>query len=284
MTPAQTPEMTPEMSLREKVAVITGGTQGLGAATARLFARRGARAIVLCGRNAEKGIAVARELEEGAQCSALFVECDLAKLDECRNVIARTDEHFKRVDILVNAAGITDRGSILDSTPELFDKILAVNLRAPFFLMQDAAKVMRREQRPGAIVNVASMSSYCGQSFLAPYSTSKGALVTLTRNAAFALMRDRIRVNALNLGWMETEGEDVIQKKYHAAADDWAEQAAKNLPFKRLISPQEAARAIAFLSSDESGLMTGAAVNYDQSVWGGYDSPPLPPDSLQSAR
>ena len=106
----------------------------------------------------------------------------------------------------MNAAGITDRGAISDTTPELFERMMAVNLRAPFFLIQDAAAVMRRERIAGTIVNILSMSAHGGQPFLSPYSISKGALATLTKNAAFSLMPWRIRVNGLNLGWMDTPG------------------------------------------------------------------------------
>jgi NAD(P)-dependent dehydrogenase (short-subunit alcohol dehydrogenase family) len=178
------------------------------------------------------------------------------------------------VDILVNAAGLTDRGTILDTTPELFDRLFAVNVRAPFFLMQHKVRIMRRENIAGSIVNVGSMSAMGGQSFIAAYCASKGALATLTRNTAHALLRNRIRVNALNIGWMASEGEDRVQRTFHDAAPDWLERAAAEQPFGRLIDPEEAARAVAFLASDESGLMTGSVVNYDQVVWGAYDAPP----------
>ena len=110
---------------------------------------------------------------------------------------------------------LTDRGTILDTSPELFDRMFAVNVRAPFFLMQDAAKIMRREKIPGAIVNILSMSGHGGQPFISAYSGSKGALATLTKNIAFSLMPDHIRVNGLNIGWMDTPGEHAIQMRYH---------------------------------------------------------------------
>ena len=259
-----------------KVAVVTGGTQGLGAAVARLFARRGAEGLVLCGRSERKGRAVAEEIEREWGTRVSFVAADLAEVDACRRVVGACDERWGRVDALVNVAAITDRGTILDTSAALFDRMIAVNLRAPFFLMQEAVRVMRREGTRGTIVNVASMSSRAGQGFLAAYSTSKGGLATLTRNTGYALLPDRIRVNGLNIGWMATEGEDRIQRDYHDAADGWQERAAATLPFGRLVDPEEVARAVAFLASDESGLMTGAMVNYDQSVWGGYDAAPVP--------
>jgi NAD(P)-dependent dehydrogenase (short-subunit alcohol dehydrogenase family) len=120
------------------------------------------------------------------------------------------------------------------------------------------------------------MSALAGQPFISAYCASKGALATLTQNTAYALLRNRIRVNGLNLGWMSSAGEDRIQRAYHGASDDWLAQAGAAQPFGRLIDPAEAARAVAFLASDESGLMTGSMVNFDQSVWGGFDEPPHP--------
>jgi NAD(P)-dependent dehydrogenase (short-subunit alcohol dehydrogenase family) len=119
-----------------------------------------------------------------------------------------------------------------------------------------------------------------GQPFIAAYCASKGALATLTQNTAYALLRNRIRVNGLNLGWMASDGEDRIQREHHGAADDWLLRAAESQPFGRLIEPLEAARAIAFLASAESGLMTGSMVNFDQSVWGAYDDAPHPGDAI----
>ncbi len=256
-------------------AVVTGGTQGLGEAAARLFAKRGAAGLVICGRNKEKGEAVARDLAR-AGCAAQFVEADLAKIEDCRKVIAAADKAFGKLHVLVNAAGLTDRGTILDTSPELFDRIFAVNVRAPFFLMQDAAKIMRREGIAGAMVNVISMSSHGGQPFITAYCASKGALATLTRNVAFSLMRDRIRVNGLNIGWSDTPGEDRIMKTYHGARDGWLGEAEERQPFGRLIKAEEVARLIAFVTSAESGLMTGSLVDFDQSVVGSYEAPPQP--------
>jgi NAD(P)-dependent dehydrogenase (short-subunit alcohol dehydrogenase family) len=263
-------------ALRGKIAVITGGTQGLGAAIARTFADRGAAGIVICGRSREKGEAKAREIAEATGANVVFTAADLGRVEDCRAVIASADAHFGHVDALVNAAGLSDRGTILDTTPELFDKLFAVNVRGPFFLMQDAIKIMRREGTEGTIVNVCSMSAMGGQPFIAAYCSTKGALVTLTQNTAYALLRNRIRVNALNIGWMASDGEDRIQRSYHGARDGWLERAAAGQPFGRLIDPQEVARAVAFLSSAESGLMTGSVVNYDQSVCGAYDAAPSP--------
>src|SRR5690349_12022066 len=259
----------------DRVAIVTGGTQGLGEAIATLFAERGAKGLVLCGRNADNGRKVAQQLSASG-CIAHYVQADLSRVEDCRKVVAAADQQFGRVDALINVAALTDRGTILDTSPELFDRMFAVNVRAPFFLMQDAAKIMRREKIRGTVVNILSMSAHGGQPFITAYCSSKGALLTLTKNVAFGLMRDGIRVNGLNIGWMDTPGEDRIMRKYHGAQDGWKEQAEANLPFGRMLKPPEVARAVAYLASDESGFMTGSIIDFDQSVLGCYEASPQP--------
>ncbi len=263
--------------LDRKVAVITGGTQGLGAAIARFFAESGATGLITCGRSAEAGRAVAASIEHDTGCPVAFVTADLGVVDDCRAVIAAADQHFGRVDVLVNAAAVTDRGNILDTSPERFDEIFAVNARGPYFLMQDAAKLMIQDGIEGAIVNIGSISALAGQPFISAYCASKGALATMTRNTAFALLRNRIRVNQLNIGWMASDGEHRIQVSYHDADENWLEDAAAAQPFGRLLAPREVAKAVAFLASDDAGMMTGSVVNFDQSVWGGYPAAPAAP-------
>jgi NAD(P)-dependent dehydrogenase (short-subunit alcohol dehydrogenase family) len=251
-----------------KIAVVTGSTQGLGEAIAReLIAEKLIGGLVLCGRNAANGRRLAGEFSERG-CKTEFVAADLSRVEESRNVIEVVRRVFGRIDYLVNSAATSDRGTILDSTPELFDRIFALNVRAPFFLMQGALRLMIEKKISGSIVNVISMSSHGGQPFLCPYSASKGALMTLTRNVARSVVKNRIRVNGLNLGWMDTPGEDTIQKRFHQATDDWLAKAEATQPFGRLIKPDEAARAVAFLLSDRSGLMTGSIVDFDQTIVG----------------
>jgi len=142
--------------------------------------------------------------------------------------------------------------------------------------MQECIKLMIANQVEGSIVSILSVSGHGGQSFLTAYAASKGALAILTKNVAFSTLRNRIRVNGLNIGWMASEGEDRIQREYHDAPTDWLEKAAAGQPFGRLVDPQEVARACAYLSSAESGLMTGSVICFDQSVWGAYDGSPHP--------
>ena len=253
-----------------KVAVVTGGTQGVGENVALQLADRGASGVVVTGRNAERGEQVSETLRE-LGTKPLFIEADLSEVDVPFKIIEAADEAFGRVDVLASCAANPERDTIWDSTPEFFDRMFAVNTRAPYFLIQGAARIMRRENIQGTIVNVISISSHGGQPHISAYCASKGALATMTRNVAHALLPYRIRVNGLNPGWMATPGENVTQQRFHGASDDWLEEAGKTRPFGRLIDPEETARAVLFLASEESGLMTGAIVDYEQQVIGAYD-------------
>jgi NAD(P)-dependent dehydrogenase (short-subunit alcohol dehydrogenase family) len=176
-----------------------------------------------------------------------------------------------RVDCLVNAAGLTSRGTLLDTTPELFDAHIAVNLRGPFFLMQAVVRSLVERGAPGSIVNVISSSELGGQPYLAPYVAAKAGLAGLTRNAAHAHRFDRIRINGVDIGWTDTEGEDAIQRAYHGAGDDWRARAARKLPMGKLGRVDEIADFIVFLLSDRSGVVTGSVLDWDQNVFGGLD-------------
>ena len=263
-------------TLNGKFAVVTGGTQGLGEATARLFAERGAAGILITGRNAQRGQAVARDLTAGG-CDGQFVQAELTDIAACQRIISTAAERFGAIHVLVNAAALTERGSIWDTSPELFDRVMQINVRAPFFLMQDAIKLMERNNNEGSIINITSVAAEGGTPFLTAYSTSKAALVALTKNVAYSVMRSRIRVNAINLGWMDTPGEDDIQRRFHGDDRDWLSVAEAGMPFGRLIKPTEAARTVAYLASEESGMMTGAILDFDQSVIGAWPQPIPPP-------
>jgi NAD(P)-dependent dehydrogenase (short-subunit alcohol dehydrogenase family) len=251
-----------------QVAIVTGSTQGLGEAIARRLIDEGlVGGLVICGRNAENGRRLAQEFSKSG-CRTEYVHADLAVVEDCRRIVDTARRVFDRVDMLVNSAATSERGTILDTTPELFDRIMAINVRAPFFLMQGAIRIMIEKGIAGSILNIISMSSHGGQPFLSPYSTSKGALVTLTRNVARSVLKQRIRVNGINLGWMDSPAEHAVQKRFHAASDNWLEKAERDQPFGRLIKPGEAAEFAAFLLSERSGLMTGSIIDFDQNVVG----------------
>jgi NAD(P)-dependent dehydrogenase (short-subunit alcohol dehydrogenase family) len=253
--------------LTGRVLLVSGGTQGLGAAIARTAAREGA-ALVLAGRNAERGEKLAAELQNTG-ADAVFVRTDIGDLRQAQAAVAATIERHGRIDCLVNAAGFTARGTMLDTTPELFDQHIAVNLRAPFFLMQAAIADMKERGESGTIVNVLSIDSHGGQAFLAPYVAAKAGLAGLTKNAAHAHRWDRIRINGLNMGWSATDGENMTQQQTHGAGPDWQEQAAAGLPMGKLGQVDEIADFVVFLLSDRSGVVTGSVIDWDQNVIGG---------------
>jgi NAD(P)-dependent dehydrogenase (short-subunit alcohol dehydrogenase family) len=255
--------------LRERVVLVSGGTQGLGAAIARAAVREGA-AVVVSGRRPEPGEKLAAELRDaGAQ--AHFVAADVADVASAQASVAATVERFGRIDSLASAAGLTSRGTLLDTTPELFDQHVAVNLRGPFFLMQAAVKDMVRRGAPGTIVNIITMSEHGGQPYLAPYVASKAGLAGLTRNAAYAHRFDRIRINGVDIGWTDTDSEDETQRRFHGATDGWRERVAKELPMGKLGQVDEIADFVVFLLSDRSGVVTGSVIDWDQNVPGAHD-------------
>lgn len=254
-----------------KVIIVTGGTQGVGEACALLAAETGAAGVVICGRQVEKGEAVAAKITELGS-KGVFVRADLALEEDCRNVVHVCDQEFGRVDGLVNAAADTSRGTIEETTVEFWDFQFAVNVRAPFILTQECVRIMQREHTPGSIVNILSVAGYCGMDILCSYSSTKGALKTLTKNNAHALRKHRIRVNGINLGWTDTPAEHVVQKS-QGSADDWLETAEQISPFGRLLKPLDVARLTNYLLSDESGILTGSCIDYSQRVMGVF-----PPD------
>ena len=255
--------------LANKILVITGGSQGLGEGIARRAVAEGATGLIICARSAGRGAATAAALTE-LGCPTTFVRADMASVDDCRAVLRACDERFGRLDGLVNCAASTERGSVEDTTPELFDHIFAVNVRAPFFLMQEAVKLMKRTGGGGSILNIGSINARGGQPNLTVYSASKGALAILTTNAANVLAHDRIRVNCINVGWMATPAEDATQRA-EGQPENWLELADARAPFGRILRPADVAGLAVWFLSDESAMMSGGVIDFDhQKIVGTY--------------
>lgn len=250
--------------LDDRVILVSGGTQGVGAGVARAAVREGAT-VAITGRRQELGEKVAADI------GAFFVRADVADVEQAQASVAAVVAEYGRVDALVNSAGLTDRGTLLDTSPELFDRHIAINLRGPFFLMQSAVRDMLARKSPGSIVNIISSSELGGQPFLAPYVAAKAGLAGVTRNAAHAHRFDRIRINGLDIGWTDTEGEDATQKNFHAADDTWLDQASAKVPMGKIGQVDEIADFVVFLLSDRSGVVTGSVIDWDQNVFGGLD-------------
>lgn len=244
-------------------ALIIGGTQGLGLAIARRLKAEGCKNLVIAARGAEKGAAAASEI--GAE----FLPVDLADTASVQALVEAAAAKMGQITALVNAGALTDRASILDCSPEVFDRMMAVNVRGPYFALQRVAQLAIAAGHPASVVNILTVSTWCGQSFLSPYSASKMALLNVTKNAAQALRGYGIRVNGINCGWMDTPGEDETQKRWHGAGDDWLEKAEAAMPFGMLVKPDHVAGLASYMLGSESGVMTGSIVNFDQNVEGG---------------
>lgn len=267
--------MSDSLEFSGRNAIVTGGSQGVGRAVVERLLAGGLDRALIVGRDRAKGEAAAAELGDGVS----FVSADLATVEGIEAVLRAADEVLAAPHVLINAAALSDRGSVWDTDAALWDRMLAANVRAPGLLLTGVAQRLRAVGAPGSVVTIGSVAAHGGQDFLYPYATSKAALAALTRNAAYALMRHRIRVNLVQPGWIDTPNEDRVQRQLHDAPDDWLARAAAELPFGRLIDPAELARTVCFVASDAAGLMTGAVIDYDQSVTGAGDAavPPIGP-------
>ncbi len=204
------------MRLRDKVILVTGSTTGIGECIARRAVAEGAQVLVH-GRDEQRGRALVAEL--GSQ-AALHVD-DIADPAAPRRIVAAAIKAFGRLDALVNNAASVQRSNLSNTTVELFDRIIAINLRAPLLLIQAAAEHLR--QTRGAVLNIGSLNGYCGEANLLAYSLSKGGLMTLSRNLGDALAFDGVRVNHFNVGWVLTPNE-YEQKIADGLPPDWPER------------------------------------------------------------
>ncbi len=252
------------LGLSDKVILVTGAASGIGLAVARLAAAEDVGALVLTDRDATGCEKAAAEL---GQCAS-FVVADLSDAAAPAAIARAAKDRLGRIDGLVNAAGLTTRASVLTGTPAIWDQLFAVNARAAFFLMQEAVADMTARRAAGSIVNILSMNAHCGTPELAIYSATKGAMATLTRNAARAHMADRIRVNAINLGWIGTPAEHHMQSVVLGRGPGWLAEEEAAMPLGRLVTADEAARLAVFLLGDASVPMSGSIVDFEQKVAG----------------
>ena len=249
-------------------AVITGGGQGVGFAIAEALVAEGCRALTLVGRDAGK-LERAAEGLRASGAAVTTVAADVSRAPECERVIAAAIEAMGGVNALVNAAATSARGSLDDTSEATFDAIFATNVKGPFFLMQAVVRHALQTKAPASLLNILSMAAHGGAANLTPYASSKGALATLTRNVANAYRAQRIRCNAILPGWMDTPGEDVVQRKWHEAPADWLARAEAAQPMGQLVKPDQLALLAAYVLSSDAGVMTGALIDYDQTVIGG---------------
>jgi NAD(P)-dependent dehydrogenase (short-subunit alcohol dehydrogenase family) len=245
------------MRLRDKVIIVTGSTTGIGKAIARRALAEGAR-VLIHGRDRQRGEALLREAGERA---ALHVD-DLADPGSAGRLVSVALKVFGRLDCLVNNAAYIVRSTLETTDAELFDRVMAINVRAPLLLIKAAAEELKKSQ--GCVLNIGSLNAYCGENNLLAYSASKGALMTVSRNLADALARSRVRVNHFNVGWVLTENE-YHYKIADGLPKDWPEHVDPVVaPSGGLMSPDRIAEAAIYWLSDESRPISGSVVDLEQ--------------------
>lgn len=252
---AAPPLSSPCIDLTGGHYIVTGGTQGLGLEIARQLKAVGAARLALLSRSKNKGDAAAAELT-GPGCTAVWVEADMTDPEKLLKAADAAIEALQgRVDGLVNAAGITDRGNLMNTTVDMFNKQFDTNTRAPFFLTQAVAKHLIAKKARGSIVNISSIAAKGGAPFITAYSASKAAVNVLTACNATELAPHGIRVNAINMGWTYTENENALMVA--KGGPNWIEKADAGLPLRRLMRPVDVACTVLFLLSPASMMTTG---------------------------
>jgi NAD(P)-dependent dehydrogenase (short-subunit alcohol dehydrogenase family) len=246
------------MRLKDKVILVTGSTTGIGEGMARIFAREGAK-VMVHGRRKDAAQKLVAEIGEQAS----FVIGSLEDPQAPAKLIAETINHFGRIDGLVNNAAAITRSNIETTDSELFDRTVAVDLKAPFLLIQ-AALPYFRGQGAGRVLNIGSMNGYCGERNQFIYSICKGGLMTLTRNLADAHGAEGIRVNQLNVGWTLTPNEFALKMK-EGLPQDWPTKVSRTFaPSGRILSPEDVAWAAVYFLSDEAALINGPILDVEQ--------------------
>lgn len=254
-----------------RFALVTGGAQGLGFAAAKRFLEIGFAGVMLVDRNGAKLRDSARKLSTVGRVEVF--EGDLLNPVVPGSAVEAAVNAFGRLDVVVSAAGTSERCGLEDTDWQTFDRVFAVNTRAPLLLMQAAVKAMK-PNGGGVIINVSSMLAHGGPPNLATYAASKSALNVLTRSAANTVKRQGIRIFGINLGWVNSEGEHTMQTGFHGMPQDWADAIGRRMPSGRLIVPDDVAGLVAYLVSPSAQMMTGAIIDYEQMPFGVFDEHP----------
>jgi glucose 1-dehydrogenase len=244
------------MKLKDKVSIITGATMGIGLACAEEFAREGSK-VVLVGRSQELGEKAAAEIRANGG-DAIFIRCDVSKYDQIQNLVKKTIEHYGRIDVVVNNAGVNHSANFFDISEEDWDWVMSVDLKGTFMLSQAAARVMVEQKIPGVIINMTSVMAVLALADQVPYCAAKGGANQLTKAMALALSDYGIRVNAIGPGPVLT---DLMKRVVHNK-DKEAELLAR-LPLGRIAECREIATVAVFLASDDSSFFTGQCVYPD---------------------
>jgi NAD(P)-dependent dehydrogenase (short-subunit alcohol dehydrogenase family) len=244
--------------LENKVAVVTGGANGIGEAYSKGIASEGA-SVVVADLDHERGKQVVDEIEKSGG-KALFVRTDVSKKQDAQKMVKATVDRFGSIDILVNNAGILYTAPFEETTEEMWDKLLAVNVKGVFFCSQAAAIEMKKRKR-GKIINISSIAAIGGQASLSAYSSTKGAVLTMTRVFALELAGDNVQVNSILPGTTNTG-----MAKAAMVDPEWTRQITEGIPMKRLGETRDLLGAVLYFASSDSDYSTGQTLIVD----GGY--------------
>ena len=241
------------MDFTDKIAIVTGGASGMGAATARELAAAGAKVMIV-----DRNAALAAEVAQ--QIGAESIIGDVSDPDFCQRVVDETVERYGRLDILINAAGIIVRADALGTSNEQWQQVMNVNVSGIFYLSRAAVAAMK-PQGKGVIVNFGSIWGGVGAAGVVAYCASKGAVHQLTRAMALDHVKDGIRINAVCPGEVNTPM--LASERSEPVTAEILQRIASTVPMERLADPVEIARVVLFLASDDASYMTGAMVNVD---------------------
>ncbi|EGT0013644.1 3-oxoacyl-[acyl-carrier-protein] reductase [Clostridium perfringens] len=240
--------------LKDKVAIVTGGTRGIGRAIALKLADHGAN-IVINYRNSDKEAEELKAILEEKGVKVLAVKCDISNFEDSKNLMDKCKEVFGKIDILVNNAGITKDTLIMRMKEEDFDNVIDVNLKGTFNCAKHASAIMLK-QRFGKIINMTSVVGIAGNAGQVNYAASKAGVIGLTKSLAKELGSRGITVNAVAPGFINTDMTASLSEKVK-------EEASKNIPLKRLGDPEDVANLVGFLASDAANYITGQVINVD---------------------
>jgi D-sorbitol dehydrogenase (acceptor) len=253
--------------LRDKVAIITGAASGIGEAVARRYLEEGAKVVLV---DVKDEADIAKRFEDVAD-RVLALRADVTQRDDITAIVTRTVEHFGGIDILFNNAALFDMRPILDESWDVYDRLFAVNVKGMFFLMQAVAQRMVDQGGGGKIVNMSSQAGRRGEALVSHYCATKAAVISYTQSAALALAKDRINVNGIAPGVVDTpmwEQVDALFARYeNRPLGEKKRLVGEEVPLGRMGLPADLTGAALFLASADSDYITAQTLNVDGGNW-----------------
>ncbi len=254
------------MKLENKVAIVTGGARGIGAAICRRYAEEGARVVVADRREAE-GQALAQAIGRGA----FALPFEATAMDSIRNLVAQTVARAGGIDVLVNNAAVFDLAPILEITEESYDRVFAVNVKGLLFTLQAVARQMVEQGRGGKIINMSSQAGRRGEALVAVYCASKAAVISLTQSAGLGLIKHRINVNGIAPGVVDTamwDRVDALFARYeNRPIGEKKRLVGEAVPYGRMGVPDDLSGAAVFLASADADYIVAQTLNVDGGNW-----------------